>query len=121
MSRTRRTSTTKPTSKRAKASRDVRLTAWQSVCGVRHYALAKYEGDAPFLCDVFLPCRGYISDAFDTTDDAKVVTCVPCLSSRFKHVCAVTDLSMIVHLDEPDLIDYFLDHEALAVGYDPWQ
>lgn len=123
MSPTKRTSTTKRTSKPlTDEERKAWLTTWQSSDGVRHYALAKYEdedGDT-YLCDVFTPCEGYIGDALDNTGTEMVVTCVRCLSSTFKLQCNVMERDAIDHLDDSDLLDYFLDHDAMAPGFNPW-
>jgi hypothetical protein len=120
VSRTRRTSTTKRTSKPlTEDKRKASFTTWQSASGVRHYALAKYEGNDTYHCDVFLACAGYISDARNTTGTEMVVTCAQCLASRFKLECDAMNLDEIDYLADIDLLDHFLDHGAMALGFNP--
>lgn len=121
MSRTKRTSTTKRTSKLlTQAERKAWFTTWQTSDGVRHYALAKHEDKDTYTCDVFIPCEGYIGGALNNTGTEMIVTCVQCLSSTFKLQCSYMNKDEIDHLDDSDVLDYFLDHEALASGYNPF-
>ena len=87
--------------------------------GVRHNALAgpAERGDV-YLCDVFLPCAGYSWDVLDNCDDVSPVTCLECLTSRFAEVAGAMDLDAIEHLDESDLVDHFLDRDAMVQGFD---
>jgi hypothetical protein len=125
VSPTKRTSTTRRTSKRpgrpalSKEDKKAWFTTWQASSGVRHYALAKHEDSDLYLTDVFLPCEGYIGSALDNTGTEMVVTCVSCLTSTFKLQCDAMNRDAIDHLDDSDLLDYFLDHDAMAPGFNP--
>jgi hypothetical protein len=123
VSLTKHTSTTKRTS-RAKKAKEIDktawLTTWQDTPGVRHLALAKREDKDHYLVDVFTPCNGYICNALDNTGTEMAVTCVACLNSTFAGQCNAMNLEAIDHLDDSDLVDHFLDHDAMSILYDPW-
>ncbi len=87
--------------------------------GVRHHALAgPAECGDDYLCDVFLPCAGYSWDVLDNCDDVSPVTCFECLSSRFDEEARAMNLDAIKHLDEPELVEHFIDRNAMALGFD---
>lgn len=115
MSPTKRTSTTKQTNRRSEAW----LTTWQDTPGVRHLALAKHEDKDRFFVDVFLPCEGYVGGAYDNTGTDEPVTCFQCLHSRFKEECRAMNLQAIRHLEDDDLLDHFIDKDAMAIGFEP--
>ncbi len=86
--------------------------------GVRHHALAMdSEKDPAYLCDVFTPCMGYISDALDNCDDVSPVTCFSCLASTFDKEAQHMNLNAIEKLDEYALVDHMIDRDAMAPGY----
>ena len=110
MSQSRPENITTPTS-------DVVLTSWMDTPGVRHHALTMDAtcGDR-MLCNVFTPCMGFIENALDNCDDVSPVTCFLCLMSDFERECRAMNLDAIEDLDEADLVDHFVDRDALA----PW-
>lgn len=73
--------------------------------------------DVEYLCDVFTPCMGYISDALDNCDDVSPVTCFLCLASTFVEEARRMNLNAIERLDEYELIDHMIDRDAMAPGY----
>lgn len=112
MSPTKRTSTSKRTSKAYK-------TTWLDSAGVRHQALAKRENNDLYLIDVFLPCAGYHWDALALNiEDDGVVTCLECLTSGFDQETSRMNLDAIENLDEPELVEHLIDHDAMAPGFD---
>jgi hypothetical protein len=126
VSPSKRTSTTTRTSKRTRprplseADKKAWLTTWQDSNGVRHDALAKREDEDLYLVDVFTACEGYIGGALDNTGTEMVVTCVACMNSSFKAQGKVMNIDAIDHLDDSDLLDYFLDHDAMSALFNPW-
>jgi hypothetical protein len=96
------------------------VTTWQDTPGVRHQAIAgpADSGDM-YLCDVFTPCMGYIKDALNNTRMDGAVTCLMCLTSEFLDRAEHMNLDAIEHLGESDLLDDFIDKDAMALGFDP--
>lgn len=115
MSPTKRTSTTKPTSKKGSFAW---LTTWADTPGVRHHALAKVRRNDWAFVDVFTPCLAYVKDAYDNTDNDGTVTCLPCLHSAFAEQCKRMNLEAIKRLSESDLLDHFIDRDAMAITYE---
>ncbi len=121
MSPTKHTNTTKRTSRLSDKGKETWLTTWQAPDGVRHLALAKRERtDLLHLVDVFTPCDDYTRDALDNTSADMAVTCVACLASKFAVVCARMNLAAIDLLNEGELLEHFVDFDAMSILYDPW-
>lgn len=71
-----------------------------------------------YLCNVFTPCIGFIENALDNCDDVSPVTCLLCLVSDFERECRAMNLDAIEDLGESDLIDHFIDKDAMAPGFE---
>lgn len=87
--------------------------------GVRHHALTMdAECGDEMLCDVFMPCMGYVKNALDNCDDVSPVTCFLCIASTFDQECQAMNLEAIEHLDEDTLYEHMIDRDAMAPGYE---